>query len=275
MQQLINFIFRNKNFLLFLLLFGLALTFTVQSHSYHKSKFVNSANFLAGGIYTFVDNINQYFSLKEVNEKLVEENLLLKKMMINTADSLENRIVTDSTSFDRQYKLVNAKIIRNDYSKRDNFLTLKKGKKDSIKPDMGVFTPKGIIGIINNTSNNYSTVISILNSQSKINAEIKRTKNFGTLLWNGDSPYVVQLNDVPKRAPIAIGDSIITGGRSTIFPKGIPIGTIKDFAFDSSEDYYEIEVELFNDMTNLDYVYIVENVDSNEIKTLEQTTLNE
>ncbi|MGB1308811.1 MAG: rod shape-determining protein MreC, partial [Oceanihabitans sp.] len=51
MQQIVNFIIRNKSFLLFLFLFSVSLAFTIQSNSYRKSKFIHSANFLSGGIY--------------------------------------------------------------------------------------------------------------------------------------------------------------------------------------------------------------------------------
>ncbi|NER18271.1 rod shape-determining protein MreC [Spongiivirga citrea] len=272
MQQIFNFIFRNKNFLLFLLLFVLSMIFTVQSHSYHRSKFVNSANFLSGGIYSAFSNIDEYFALKSTNEELVEENLRLRKMLFNPSDSLANQITIDSTSFDKNYILVSTKVIQNDFTRRDNFLTIKKGSSQGIEPDMGVFNSKGIVGIIDKTSSGYSTVISILNSTSQINAEIKKTQNFGTLKWDGKSPYTVQLADVPKRARIAIGDSIITGGRSTIFPKGIHIGAIKDFKLDGSENYYEIEVELFNDMTKLNNVYVIKNKDAEEIKALQNST---
>lgn len=93
MQQLINFFIRNKNFLFFLLLFTISLFLTIQSHSYHKSKFINSANFLTGGVYESVNNINQYFNLKEENLKLQEENNNLKSLLFNS----ENKIAIDTT----------------------------------------------------------------------------------------------------------------------------------------------------------------------------------
>jgi rod shape-determining protein MreC len=61
----------------------------------------------------------------------------------------------------------------------------------------------------------------------------------------------------------------MTGGQSTIFPKGILIGTINSFILDISGDTYTIQVKLFNDMTNLSHVYVVENLDSKEIQRLE------
>ena len=150
-------------------------------------------------------------------------------------------------------------------------MLIDKGEKNGIKEDFGVITSKGIIGIIDNTSNSYSRVVSILNTKSRINAQLKKTDHFGTLMWDGNSPEIVQLMDVPKIAPVQIGDTIMTGGRSTIFPKGILIGQVISFELDNAEDFYEISVNLFNDMTNIGHVYIVENLRADEILNLENT----
>ena len=135
---------------------------------------------------------------------------------------------------------------------------------------MGVITSKGIVGIIDNVSNNYATVQSILNTNSQINAKLKSSNHFGSLVWNTKDPNMVQLIDIPRLAPVKIGDTITTGGRSTIFPKGILIGTINDFTLGKDENYYNLNIKLFNDMTNLEHVYIIENTDAEEIKLVEK-----
>lgn len=267
MQQIINFIIRNKTFLLFLLLFSISLTFTIQTHSYHKSKFINSANFLTGGVYNSVSNINRYFSLKSQNELLTEENNKLKSILYNTY-SLKDSTFLDSLSFKQTYKFVSASISKNSYSSSKNVLLINKGTSDSIKQDFGVISSKGIIGIIDNTSKHYATVLSILNTTTKISAQLKKTNHFGTLTWNGKSPYYSQLVDIPKIAPVKIGDTIVTSGRSSIFPKGIPIGVINNFELDVAENYYEINLKLFNDMTNVYHVYVIENTDLQEINNI-------
>ncbi|WP_370479845.1 rod shape-determining protein MreC [Tamlana flava] len=267
MQQIINFIIRNKNFLLFLLLFCLSLLFTIQSHSYHKSKFINSANFLTGGVYNTVNDISSYFSLKSQNKLLSEENRRLRMLLRNSGIQHELSFI-DSTSYNKAYRFYTANIIKNSYSLTDNILTIDKGKKDSIKPDFGVISSKGIVGIVDKTSPSYGTVISILNTTSQISGQLKKTNHFGTLKWNGKDPAMVQLIDIAKIAPVKIGDTIITSGRSSIFPKNIPVGTVVDFKLDAAENYYEINVKLFNDMTNLEHVYVIENVNSEEINKL-------
>lgn len=271
MQQIINFILRNKNFLLFLLLFIISLFLTIQSHSYHKSKFIGSANFLSGGIYNSAHNISQYFNLKKENQILIEENNHLRNIVFNQNNVDLDSVAIDTSDFSNGYKFISASIIKNSYSSSNNSLLIDKGEKNGIKEDFGVITSKGIIGIIDNTSNSYSRVVSILNTKSRINAQLKKTDHFGTLMWDGNSPEIVQLMDVPKIAPVQIGDTIMTGGRSTIFPKGILIGQVISFELDNAEDYYEISVKLFNDMTNIGHVYIVENLRADEILNLENT----
>jgi len=267
MQQIINFFIRNKTFLLFLLLFLLSLSFTFQSHSYHKSKFINSANFLTGGIYESVNNIGLYFNLRQENNILLEENNRLKSILFNSETNLSSlKDLEERTS--NNYKLIPAQVYKNSYSASNNYLTINKGERDSIGQDFGVITSKGIIGIIDNTSKKYARVMSILNTNSRINVQLKKTEHFGTLTWDAVSPENVTLIDVPKIAPVIVGDTIVTGGRSTIFPKEIPVGKVVSFKLDETENYYNIKVKLFNDMTNVGHVYIIENLDVEEILTL-------
>lgn len=267
MQQILNFIIRNKAFLLFMLLFALALLFTIQNHSYHKSKFINSANFVSGGVYNQLNSIDQYFDLKVQNENLAVENARLRNLLQEANVPVDTSFI-DTTNFEGSYLFKPARVIKNSYSASTNILLIDKGESDSIAQDFGLISPKGILGIVDETSKDFSTIISILNTKSRISAQLKKTNHFGTLTWDGKSPEFVQLIDIPKIAPVAKGDTIITSGRSVIFPKGILIGTIETFKLDAAENNYEIEVKLFNDMTNIEHAYIIEHLDAQEINNL-------
>ena len=269
MQQIFNFLIRNKNNILFLSLLAFSIFLTIQTHSFHKSKFISSANWVTGGIYSWNNNIQDYFYLDEYNQRLVEENKNLRNIIrqLSGKDTIPN--YTDTT-FTSDYTFRSADVINNNFSKRDNYITLDKGENEGIAAENGVVTSKGIIGIIDRTNTNYSRAISILNSQSKINAQLKKSNHFGSLTWNGKDPNLMQLTDVPKQAPVAKGDTIITGGKSLIFPKGLLIGTIQDFKLDNTESYLTINVKLFNDMTNIGYVYVIENKNKEEILSLEK-----
>jgi rod shape-determining protein MreC len=269
MQQLIYFFQKFKYFLFFLLLQFFAVTITFNNLNFHKSKYVNSANKITGGLYNQVSNISNYFSLKSTSEELIEENIRLinllqqKRVIPFSSDS----VLIDTVKYFQKYTFLNAKIINNNYSNAFNFLTIDKGENDGLAKEMAVVNSKGIIGITDNTSLNYTRVQSILNKNSKLNARFKNGY-FGTLKWSGLDYNIVQLTDIPRQAPVKIGDTIETGGKSTIFPEGILIGTV--FKIDSKNSIDKvIDVKLFNDMSNIGAVYVIKNLHKKEIKSLE------
>ena len=287
MQQLIDFILRKKDVVVYFVLLFLSLSLIFNSNYFHKSKFIIFSNGITNYTNEVFENINWYFQLKKINSSLVEENLILKNQLEkfiekSSIDSLEN------VAF--QYQ--NAKVISNNLSSIKNNLVINKGIKHGLKNEMGVISSTGIIGIINRTSKNYSSVMSVLNTESKINAKVKRTSHFGTLEWNGLSNRELLLNDIPETADIKIGDSIITGGMSLIFPEGINIGVVSEIMkqekfndtvmkfhinnqvkianIEFRENYLNIEVKLHTDMNNLNNVYVIESLNKNEFENIKK-----
>ncbi len=275
MQQIIYFISKNSTKLLFLLLLVVSLYLTVQTHSYHHSQMLQCAIVVWGTFYEKTNSITEYLHLKDENDRLAEENARLKQILYNS-----ELIVGDSFALNpeiriaQDYKLFPSKIIKNSYHQKENYLTIKGGSKNGIKKDMGVINSKGVIGIVENISKNYATIQSILNTQTKISAKISNTNHFGTITWDGKNTGYVQLIDIPKLAALHKGDSIVTGGISTIFPENIPIGLVDKVYTSKNSNFYTISVRLFNDMTNISSVYLIENVNIKEINQLEEETVN-
>ncbi len=258
--------------MLFLLLIIISLSLTIQSHSFHKSKVISSANFLSGGVYEKMNNVNEYFNLKIQNDELAKENARLKSLLFNLKDTTKLPEV-DSIYGVKKIDIIISKVIKNSYNVHENYLTLNSGSKQGIKQDMGVINSLGIVGVIENTSANYSTVLSILNTTRPLNAKIKKSGHYGSLSWNGKSTGFIQLTDVPRLASVRKGDTIVTGGLSDIFPENINIGTIEKVLTDNETNFYTLDIRLFNDMTSLGYVYIIKNKDTPEIINLEKKSL--
>ncbi|WP_300976648.1 rod shape-determining protein MreC [Flavobacterium sp.] len=270
MQQIFNFITRNSYRILFLLLLGISLTLTIQFHSFHRSKVISSANVVSGSIYKEINETKEYLNLRKENEDLALENAMLRSLLFQVKDSAFMSKL-DNIKGVKPSDIVVAKVIKNSYSVYENYLTLDAGAKQGIKPDMAVINSLGIVGITDDTSENYSTVVSILNKKSRINAKIKKSNHFGSLIWDGKSTGFVQLVDVPRLATIHKGDTVVTGGQSVIFPENINIGTIHRVFRDKDNqtNFYTLEVKLFNDMTNLGHVYILKSKGKEEITKLE------
>lgn len=235
---------------------------------------ISSANFLSGGVYQQINDVSEYLNLRTENEALALENARLKSILFNSKDTSYLKRMDSIKGIPADDILV-SKVIHNSYNVHENFLTLNSGSNDGVKQDMGVINDLGIVGIIDNTSPKFATVLSILNVKSQINAKVKKSNHFGSLVWNGKSTGFVQLIDVPRLASVRKGDTIVTGGQSVIFPENINIGTINKIYIDNKTNYYTLDVKLFNDMTNLGHVYIIKSKNREELNNLEKRNKDE
>ncbi len=270
MQQLFYFLRKYKYLLYFLFLELIAVVLTINNNNFHRSKFINTTNTLTGGLLEKVNSISEYTNLDAVNQELILENKKLKNdlaKLYTMLDTVSIRQVEDSSKYNQKFYYIEGKIITNNFQKTNNFLTINRGSEDGISTEMAVINSKGILGITENVGPHYTRVQSILNKNSKINASFKNSNHYGTLEWNSKDYNVVQLSDIPRQAEYKIGDTIITGGKSAIFPEGIPIGTVKNIPTKLSA-LNTIDVILFNDMSNLSQTYIIKSFDRKEILNL-------
>ncbi|MEI7594807.1 MAG: rod shape-determining protein MreC [Bacteroidota bacterium] len=276
MRNLLLFLIKHNYIIFFLLLESFSIYLVVQNNYYHKNVAVSSANSFAGSIYGAVDEITEYFSLKQVNKTLAEENAMLRAKIIDSVminDTVKVR-VSDSI-FKQRYEYITAKVISNTTKKQKNYITLNKGRKDGVTPNMAVISSSGIVGVVKNVSENFCSIVSFLNNEIEISAKIKKTGHAGTLQWSGKGSREAILRDISTYVKINKGDSIITSGYSSEFPEGILVGIISDFEINAGENFYTIDVELTSDFSNLSYVYIVRNLYKEEQETLESKLPNE
>lgn len=284
MQKVIDFFIRKKDFFVFLLLLNISFLLIFNSSFFHKSKVIVFFNGIANMTKENINNFNSYFELKKLNTQLVEENLYLRNMLENASDNYTLDSLSKAT-----FKYKNARVISNNLSSLKNQLVLDIGTSNGIDKEMGVISQNGIVGIITNSSLNYSSVMSVLNLNTKINAKIKRSSHFGTLEWNGVSTRHLILNDIAETADIRVGDSIITGGMSLIFPEGINVGVVSKIInqnkfrdtlnklkiennkvkySDFTGNYLNIEVRLHTEMSTINNVYVIKSLNREEFKTI-------
>ena len=190
------------------------------------------------------------------------------------AELLSNGAALDSLE-GRALNIIQAHVINNTYHRRKNTLTIDKGSKDGVVPDMGVSSPVGIVGIITHVSEHFSLAQSILNTNSRVVVKSKNSDHFGTLIWDGQRIDNLLLTEIPKIAPLSIGDSLVTDGKSTIFPRGWPVGTVTDIKPAKAQDYLEVGVRPYTDMSSLYHVYLIQRPEAQEIRELEILSQNE
>ena len=262
MRNFVDYLIKNTSSIIYLLLIFIALSQVFSRNYYQNSLFNLYFNGLINNLIEEKNNITSYLKLKGENKRLIRENMFLLKESINSNYSSLDSIKEDD------FLVIPATIISNSIRLNKNFITLNVGKKDGVEIDDGVITKFGIIGVINKITEKYSSGISLLNSDIKINAMLKKTNHFGSLFWDGLDHKKVKLTDIPKNVNISIGDTIISGGMSHIFPKDILIGVIENYYIPKSTNYYEITVKLFEDFGSIRNAYVIKNMSAKELEIL-------
>lgn len=271
MKNFIHFIIRYHYLLLFLLLETLSFHFIFNYNQYHRSVYLSSSNEVSGYLYERFSSVVQYFELKQINDELARENTELKNRLQKSSvlTMLSPQLYLDTIA-EQAYQYRSARVINNSVNKHFNYLTLDKGSQHGIHPDMGVISSRGLVGVVLNTSENYSTVISLLNTRLNISARLRETGFFGSLSWEGLSYRHALLSGIPAHASPSVGDAVVTSGYSAIFPEEILIGTIDEITINPGQGFYDIKVLLAVDFKKLNYVQVIEKTRVEEQVELEK-----
>ena len=277
MRNIFLFIRRYFNFLFFLVLQIIALSFLFRYNKFHEAAFMGVANELTGRVSSKYSNVEYYFHLKKTNESLAHQNELLLNQLKNNFQSPDSltKIVLDTTQIDtlgiaRKYLWREARVVNNSVSLQNNYITIHRGERQGVRKDMGVISPQGIVGMVVNTSENFSVVMTMLNRQSSVSAKILKTGEIGKVQWDGRSPGFITMINIPKSVPVVKGDSVVTSGYSLSFPPGIMIGVIAEIIDDKTSNFYTLTLKPSTNFYSLEYVTVVDNLQKDEQKRLEE-----
>ena len=248
---------------------AIAIAFIIQGSSFQRSKLIGLNREITGYVYSKVDGAREYFSLKQVNRELAEENLNLRNRLDLLSGMVDTTLVITELHDNYRYYYLPSRVIHNSVNKQYNFITLDKGKKDGVFKDMGVISDQGLVGIVLESSNNFATVIPILNRDFMLSVKIKSNNYAGILQWEGDSPLFAVLTEIPFHVTISEGDTILTSGFSSIFPEGIEVGHIESFVLEKG-NFYDIKVKLSTDFQQLFFVNVIRNFRQEEQLNLEE-----
>jgi rod shape-determining protein MreC len=269
MRNLLNFLARYNNLIIFLLFEGFALYLLATGNNYHNARIVNSFRSMTHGFEERINNTRNYLSLRDINETLASENVLLRnqiKLLEQSEDSLFFS-VTDLV-YRQKYIYTSAEVINNSINRQKNYYTLNKGNRHGLKVNMAVTSDNGVAGVIVGCSDNYSFVMSLLNLDFKLSVRLKSNGYFGSLSWDGLNYSRAVLNEIPQHVIVSVGDTVETTGYSAIFPEGLIVGKVSDFEKIGS-DFYKINIALKTDFRKIHYVSVIGNMRKSEQFELE------
>jgi rod shape-determining protein MreC len=277
MERLLNFVYQYRAFITFLGLQVFCAWLIVENNQYQSTKFFNSSNRLAASIIGFSNGVREYFSLRQINAELADENATLRKKLERRNQSLYSLDVREikDPAIINSFDYVSAKVVNNSTGLFKNFITINKGKDAGILPGMAVIGGKGAVGKVKSVSGHYAVLISLLNIDEQVSSVIKNSGYFGTAQWDGVDPRMIKLRYIPRHVNPQVSDTVVTSGYNAIFPEGILIGVIKEVNLKEEDLFYDITVELAQNFGKLAFVAVIKSRLKQEKDSLEQTTMSE
>lgn len=279
MRNLFNFILRNSHWLVAILLIAFSFYLVFAHNSYQRSVYLTSANSVLGWFYTKTNDVASFFLLKKSNEQLLERNAQLEKKLyglqvlldsLRTPDSVEVKAFAPDTVATPQFDFIPAGVVNLSYSGVNNFITLNKGASHGIKPDMGVISQQGVVGVVTNVSSHFSVVIPIINPKFRLSARLKNSENYGSVSWDGNNIRQAQLQDLPKHEVFHEGDTVLTSF-SRIFPKNLIIGFVHDTGKSVDDNFNTFNLLLATNFYTLQDVLVIKDRFYDEQQILEET----
>ena len=271
MKGLLEFLYKHNHWLLFILLEGISLVMLFSLNDYQGSVWLTSANTATGSVLEVKQRVMGYFGLQSENERLAEQNAQLTAQVFGLQQALDSTALvrlTAETVSQWPFGVVPATVVENSTGKLNNYVTINKGTADGLRPDMGVISSDGVVGVTFRCSRHYSLVLPILNGKSNISCKVRPGESFGYLEWQGGDTRTAQLRDVPRYADISVGDTVVTSGHSAFFPEGLMVGVIRDFEPSADNLSNNIYVQLSTPFAHLRHVFVIQNAGADERQEL-------
>ena len=260
MEALFAFIKRYNYVFVFLLLEIFSIVFITQNSNYQGSKIVQAGNAVAGRCYGTMSLIRDYFGLRKENERLAAENAELRARLESSYISYNLReFVHEDTVYKQRYSYTEARVVKNSWNQTNNYIMINKGRLQGVHLDQAVISPQGIVGVVVNTTDNFSTVMPVLHSNSRNSVRINRINTNGSLLWRGGDFRFATLVDIPTTHTLKTNDTIVTSGMANDFPEGVMVGFVDKVMTERGSGFYTIKVRLATEFNKLDHVYIIDN----------------
>ncbi len=277
MGELVEFIVRSRNFILFLLLEVICFYFIINTNNYWSASFFNTSNAYAAQMLIWSNSVQAYTRLKDVNADLAIENRRLHEELtrLQQGHPVSPAAYQADTVFANRFQYKVAKVINNTTQYANNYITIDKGTDDGIQPGMGVISPTGVVGRVKLCSRHFSVITSILHSEFRVSSKLIRAADIGSAKWDGIDPHQMKLLDISRYKPVYKGDSVVTSEHNSVFPPGVLVGRVRTIGVQPNMTFHDITIDLSTNFSNLSFVYVVENRLRQEQEQLEKQIENE
>jgi len=272
MYRIIQFLFDHRAFFVFIILELASVILIFQNNAYQRAGFLNSSNTIVANILSVSDYVSDFFTLKEVNSKLADENARLREQLGfsggDIISDLPGRSAGSASSV--LYTYIEADVVNNSTRFSNNFITINKGKKEGVETGMSVIGSRGIVGSVKAVSDNFAVIYSVLHKDMMVSSMLESTGDICTVKWEGKDPLQASVLYIPRHLKLMKGEKIVTSGYNAVFPPNISIGTIETISLRDDSPFYDVTINLTTEFNKLSHVYVVRNTLRQERDSLEQ-----
>ena len=205
-----------------------------------------------------VSAMGHYKSIAQENEQLKEENARLRQETFHAREGLQElaRLHTLVRFDDKwDYPIVTARVVGHNPGRFLTTMVINRGVEHGVKENMPVFSMNGLVGKISKSTTNHSRVQLLVDPNLKLSVMDRRTRVVG-FLESMDGRRLTAM--IPTHAGVHTGDTLVTSGLGGIFPKGIPVGTVKEIRKSDLDVMCQMDVNPFQEFSILEEVFVME-----------------
>lgn len=276
MSELLKFLIRYSSWFLFAIYFVAGSVLLFSGNPFHHHVYLTSANRVSSALYRGANSVSSYFFLRDINEDLQRRNSDLELEIYRLKDIIRDyreKAYADTMTVDSvmsRYHFTIAHVINNSVTHAHNYITINKGSLDGIRPEMGVIDQNGVVGVVNVVGEHTARLLSVLNPYMRLSCKIKGHDQVGSLVWDGRNPSEAILEELPKHSEFEPGDTVVTSGFSSMFPEGVPVGTVLSASHDMEDSFYTLRLRLFTDFSTLSTVRVIRDNMRDELQVVEK-----
>lgn len=196
-------------------------------------------------------------------EALEKENADLKNKSVDydelVAENTRLRGLLDFKNTHQQYNLVAGSVISRDYGTWSNTMIIDIGTGEGVAKDMAVVAPAGVVGFISDVYPHSARVQLLTDPRTSIGAIVQRPESrvSSVVRGNGSVPTEPQFVNIAKDADILEGDTLVTSGFGSIYPKGLFVGTIVSIHQNDNDFVKYAVIRPGVDFSKLEEVFVI------------------
>jgi len=278
MRNLLTFIIRNSSWLVAIILIVISFYLVFSYNSYQRSVYLTSANNVTGWLYETSNKVANFIHLRKNNKFLLERNAQLEAELFALKNYLSDRqidtlrtnaFLSDSIPVS-QFSFIPAEVTNVSFSGPNNYITVNKGSEHGVRPDMGVVSQNGVVGVVLTVSPKFSVIIPIINPKFRLSGKLKNSSNTGSISWDGKNLNIAQIGELPKHEVFQPGDTVMTSF-SRIFPRNIVIGYVIEQIPSKDDNFNTLNLRIATDFYSVRDILVIDDKFYDEQNQLENS----